>query len=192
MCTYLEINASREPLLIPLAKMCLVTPLPRGWAIYKVLLSPEAPCSEGFAPCTLSPSPFPSLACASFSAHPPLCCMRCLASLVRQCLYLAFPARLLSSPFPNPRLTSGLVHQFVGRVAGRGRAVINSLVSFACRTTRASPSTTKTPQAKPRTSTLLMSTSWAKSRFAFLARLSLLVWSCSATCGCVSADSSVC
>ena len=45
MCTYLEINASREPLLIPLAKMCLVTPLPRGWAIYKVLLSPEAPCS---------------------------------------------------------------------------------------------------------------------------------------------------
>lgn len=45
MCTYLEINASREPLLIPLAKMCLVTPLPRGWAIYKVLRSPEAPCS---------------------------------------------------------------------------------------------------------------------------------------------------
>ena len=35
MGTYLGIDVATEPLLLPLAKLCLVTPLPRGWAIYK-------------------------------------------------------------------------------------------------------------------------------------------------------------
>ena len=35
MCGSTGIDVETEPLLLPLAKKALITPLPRGWAIYK-------------------------------------------------------------------------------------------------------------------------------------------------------------